>query len=237
MALSKMIVLNVEIEVADPDERNASNLVCANVEKSCDELCWSTFRLTITNVHNLLAVQSKEFKIRNLPFRFAAYKNHNKNLGLRLCSEWDSNASCKIQWSVKLISSDAEKNIKHDDSRIIEKFDSISVKNLAHWNKLMSPKNRYVTNNAIVIEVEVKSFQPKDDHSTDVTGASADVKRARMECPICFESIHEKKISFVLCGHVFCTMCITKAIKANNNCPTCGNAVNLNDVRPAYLPM
>ncbi|XP_037033224.1 ubiquitin carboxyl-terminal hydrolase 7-like [Bradysia coprophila] len=231
------IVLNVEIEAADPNEINQTHMLCANVDKCCDELCWSTHRLTIGNISNLMAVRSQQFQIRNLPFRFIVLKDGMKNLGFDLHSEWNSNASCKIQMTVKLISSRADKKIEQVRNRTIPSFGVLGVSNIISWKELTLPQNGFIQNDVIFIEVDIKASRPDGFHPNDERNSTPDVKRAKMECPICFESFHQKKISFVPCGHIFCTACITKVIETNNKCPTCSKMVKLDEVRLAYLPI
>ncbi|KAG4070371.1 hypothetical protein HA402_006513 [Bradysia odoriphaga] len=231
------IVLNVEIEAADPNEMNQSHMHCANVDKCCDELCWSTHRLTIGNISNLMAVRSQQFEIRNLPFRFIVLKDGMKNLGFDLHSDWNSSASCKIQMTVKLISSRADKKIEQVRNRTILSFGVLGISNIISWKELMMPQNGFIQNDVIFIEVDIKASRPDGAHRNDKSNSTHDVKRAKMECPICFESLHQKKVSFVPCGHIFCTECITKVIETKKKCPTCSKMVKMDEVRFAYLPI
>lgn len=43
----------------------------------------------------------------------------------------------------------------------------------------------------------------------------------RIKCPICFENINKESASSTKCGHVFCTTCLTKALRRMPVCPTC----------------
>ncbi|CAG9129177.1 unnamed protein product [Plutella xylostella] len=43
-----------------------------------------------------------------------------------------------------------------------------------------------------------------------------------MTCPICLDYLQQGNISSTLCGHMFCTRCIKKAVTRNNSqCPSC----------------
>ncbi|XP_037031179.1 uncharacterized protein LOC119070804 [Bradysia coprophila] len=235
------VVLNIAIEVADPNEMSPPILICTNVEKSCDELCWSTFRLTIGNIKNLMAVRSQQLRIRNLPFRFSVYKDDTKKLGLSLLSEWNSNSSCRIHMIARLISSNPNYDIEDDRSQTVHKQTAINIDRFVSLHVLMMPKNGYVNKNGvIVIEVEIKASQPEGAHpnvSKNEDQKPADLSLAQMECPICFECIRRKEVSSVPCGHVFCTRCITNVIETIGKCPTCSKTVNLRDVQPVYLPI
>lgn len=59
------INLEIQIEVADPNEVNKTKLICTNIEKSCNDGCLAKMRLKVENIENF-----------NSPFitiRFAKY--------------------------------------------------------------------------------------------------------------------------------------------------------------------
>jgi len=53
------------------------------------------------------------------------------------------------------------------------------------------------------------------------------------ECPICRHS--DSDLSSVPCGHVFCTSCITEALRVDSRCPMCRQQADATDLRRVYL--
>ncbi|CAM0943556.1 unnamed protein product [Alopecurus aequalis] len=53
-------------------------------------------------------------------------------------------------------------------------------------------------------------------------------------CPVCWNKLVEP--STTKCGHIFCTECITQAIKYQKKCPTCRKALKKNNFHRIYLP-
>ncbi|KAF2882730.1 hypothetical protein ILUMI_23463 [Ignelater luminosus] len=55
------------------------------------------------------------------------------------------------------------------------------------------------------------------------------------DCPICLENMENKEISATVCGHIFCTSCITAAVRSNRSCPNCRAALTLKKIHPLFI--
>lgn len=56
------------------------------------------------------------------------------------------------------------------------------------------------------------------------------------ECAICLEAVNSKRgISATVCGHVYCTPCITEVVCKRKECPTCRKALASAQVHPLYI--
>ncbi|KZV39074.1 hypothetical protein F511_30447, partial [Dorcoceras hygrometricum] len=53
-------------------------------------------------------------------------------------------------------------------------------------------------------------------------------------CPICMGPLLEE--TSTKCGHIFCKVCITKAIAAQHKCPTCRVKITSKSIFRVYLP-
>lgn len=231
------INMHIKIEVADPNERNKSILNCEKIDTCCENDCVTTYRLTVTNIKSFLAIRSRKILLRKLPWYFIVHKNGTGQLSVRLeFLPSRREISCKSKVTVKLISS--KKKVK-----IIEKVEEKTLKRLNNiicnpvsWDELLDPENGYVNNNSIVIEVEVKTSKPEGVSPNDQNSSSNGISK-KLDCAICFEPMDKQEISSTLCGHLFCTACITGAINSRSACPSCRAAITLADLRRVYLQL
>ena len=63
-----------------------------------------------------------------------------------------------------------------------------------------------------------------------------------IKCPICMESAATFKqrgsqVAVTTCGHVFCDLCIRRAIAEQRRCPTCRKKLTVRQIHPLYLPL
>lgn len=230
------INVNVKIKAADPNAINKSAMIFNKIETCCGEDCITNYRMNLTNIESLLAVQSPEIWIRKLPWRLTAYKDKTDDLSIRLESKSEQkDISCKIKMTLKLISANEEDSIVDIEEDSIKRSDFLYTK-LALWNEeLLKPENGFVNDNSIAIEVELKASKPEGVNPI-VQGSSlnAGAKRKKWGCAICSKPLARQEISSTKCGHVFCTTCITKSIEKREICPTCTVAVKLDDLRPIH---
>lgn len=75
--------------------------------------------------------------------------------------------------------------------------------------------DKIFTTNLVFIDEDLKIFLCSDCKTEKSTPA---------KCPICREII-ESSTTITLCNHVFCTSCLTSAIKYNPLCPLCGLSI------------
>ena len=53
------------------------------------------------------------------------------------------------------------------------------------------------------------------------------------KCPICFDVLNNPSVT--LCGHVYCTECITTAARSTKQCPICRRKMTIKGFHPLYL--
>ncbi|XP_031628616.1 E3 ubiquitin-protein ligase BRE1-like [Contarinia nasturtii] len=221
------ITLEIEI-VAETSDENKSRLTFENIEKSCDENCLVLYRLTIANVKNLMAVASTKFNLRKLSCHLQVYKSQSSDLKIRLSSNSDADEiSYKSKILFTLVSSKDGKAIEKVENRCLTS--SWLLINLVSWDELLKPENGFVNDNSIIIEMKIKPAGIFDDGDDDE-------KQRKIECSICFETIGDQAVSSTKCGHLFCTECITTSVTARKVCPTCNDAIALEDLHPVFLP-
>lgn len=231
------IKLDVKIVAEEPSGvKNRSKMVFHTIEKSCDE---STFRLTVTNVENLMAVQSPLFRIRKIPWNLVAFKDDSEYLGISLHRKSKSDGiSCKMRMSIKLISTSKEvKSIEPNvQTKDFQRKQALLFPRIIQWDELFKQQNGFVNDNSIVMEVKIESDKPKGAAASGQP-TNSKAEHQKMECSICLESIGQQEVSSTPCGHLYCSACIRNSIEAREVCPSCGACVNLNDLRRMYLPL
>lgn len=204
-------------------DNNESALDFETIDGSCDDGCMAKFRLTVTNIENLISVRTPEFKLGRIIWNLIVFKNY-PDLGIYL----HGNKPCQTKMTVTLISTnDRVKSIQKSQTQNIEAHGGLCVNDLIRWDELLKPENEFIRNNSITIEVEVKGE----------TCTKVEVKPVRLECAICLEGITSQEISSVPCGHLFCTECIRRSVLDCEMCPVCESPAALNDLRRTVLPL
>ena len=70
----------------------------------------------------------------------------------------------------------------------------------------------------------------------DKTETAQRSSRLEWECAICLETISSKRgISATMCGHVYCTPCITEVVCKKKECPTCRRTLDSTQVHPLFI--
>lgn len=238
------INLQMSIKVNDPNDNQASKLQFENLDKCCDEGGLTTYRLTITNIENLMAVKSPQFVLRNMPWQLTVFQNHLRHLAIRLESNEKSEGfTCDVIFTMNLKSS-----VNSIELIEVKQFKSYTFHSIAWsdlpWNELLNPENGFVENDQIVIEIEIKANKPVDvDQNTRKRKAKSiqsKAKSAKVMCTVCSKPIGSRQnTSFTPCGHLFCTPCIRNAIKRNRVCPntSCGRRIILKQLQRAHLSL
>lgn len=226
------IQLKVEIKAENPNCADRAVLKFEPIDKCCDRGSHATFRLSVTNVENLLAVRSPQFILRGLPWALTVYKSQASTLGVMLSNESSKEASCEMEMSVKLLSTNGDMDpiVESDD---VDNSEYLDIESVISWDKMMKSKNVYVKKNSITLEVKLKAAEPEGD-VPNVSQTNA-AKRRRLECSICLEDMDDQDTSATQCGHMFCTACITTAIRNRRACPMCQKAVQ--SLQRIYLPV
>lgn len=230
------IELKIKIVVGDPNYADRSILKFETIDKSCDCGSHATFRLMVTNVKNLMAVQSPLFIVRGLSWDLFVYKCQSALLGISLSArKVPKEVSCKLTMSVKLLSlNDDKKSIETDAADTMQWPAILDIDNIATWAEVLNPKNGFINNDSIILEVEIKADKPHGNATSNSDFNAAAAKRSRFECAVCLESMDNQDVSVTECGHMFCTACITETVKDHHNCPLCNAAVQLNKLRRVY---
>ena len=221
------IKLEIKIDVGNPNDPKRSGVQFKCVEKSCDDGCMATFRLTVTNVSNLMAVQTPPYKLRGLFWCISVGKDVTSNLFAQLdFDEPSEGISCKVVWSIKLLSTKSGVDpIEQKESVLLQSYERSCMDNIASWNELFKPENGFVNKDSITLEVEIKMSKPERDMPI--------AKRAKLspkneaECPICSKSIDRQDLAITPCGHLFCLACIT----GHDVCGTCNKAIQVGALR------
>ncbi|KNC54784.1 uncharacterized protein AMSG_01636 [Thecamonas trahens ATCC 50062] len=83
------------------------------------------------------------------------------------------------------------------------------------------------------------SVRPVDDvvavpAPPPVTATSAPLIRVALQCAVCLDAITTP--TSTTCGHVFCKLCIRKAISRTRRCPMCRKSLTLRQTHPIFLP-
>uniref|UniRef100_A0A8W7NYL7 RING-type domain-containing protein n=1 Tax=Anopheles atroparvus TaxID=41427 RepID=A0A8W7NYL7_ANOAO len=71
-----------------------------------------------------------------------------------------------------------------------------------------------------------------------VTTSNGTEQNASVSCPICYESLLNRKLLSTVCGHMFCEPCLRAALKVCKKCPICKRAIkHASHTHPIYLPI
>lgn len=193
-------------------------------------------QLIVQNITNLWAVRSPEISLFGVSWRILVYK-HVQHLGIILePNERSKNESTKVTIAVNVVSSkDGLDSIEKSCTKMVQWPEALKIRNIVCWDEMMKPKNEFVNGNSITLKIELKSDKEVGGDATNVNRNNVTAKRRRIECSICLEDLDSQDMSTTPCGHSYCTVCITAAIRGNRVCPLCNAAVQLNDLRPLFL--
>lgn len=233
------IELEIKIKAEDPNHLNRSILQFECIDQSCDCYSQATYRLTVLNVTNLMAVATPAFKSRGLLWNIIVFKEHSSSLGVLLQSKTSfRNVSCQMTMTVRLMSSNQQYGpIQMFGTERMQWPKVMYIRDIVAWDELIKPENGIINQNddSIVFEVEIKSEQPNGNIPNAEPNYPPHL--LQMECAVCLENIISQDISCAPCGHMHCTACITANIRARGVCPSCGIPVKLTDLRRLFLPV
>lgn len=253
------IKLEIKIKTDNLCKKTKSKITFENLETSNEaNRCVKTFRLFITNIENLMALQSPKFNMQGSSWDLTICKSRSSMLQVNFTPEtFDENETYNINICVKLVSLTGDKKTvgQSDCFKYIIMQEILSFYVIS-WQQLLNPKNGFVNNNSIEMEVEIKICKSEDVICNDQNSGlswpefissgipigkwirsllSVSIGTSKLKCSVCFDIIHDRNATTTKCGHPFCPNCITKFIKALENCPTCNEAVSLNDLHSAYI--
>lgn len=236
-----IVHLEIRIDVTNPNDENKSHLSFSMIDKCCDDSATAKFQMHIGTINALTAVRSSAFTLRGLQWDLSVYKSNKGELGFRLQSKYAvPEISCNILLKIILNST------KHGQvPRFIEKsleYDEILyLDNVISWHQLMDPENGFIVDNYLIIDVEVNAEQPKGVVATArnyrVAACKFRTEMIQLECAICLTSIKQQSVSVTPCGHMFCTMCVNRAVGTRRKCPYCQKLATVDQLQRIYLPM
>ncbi len=242
------IKFKIKIE-ADSNDVDKSIMKSERLGEYCECSGLAKFRLTVTNIENLVAVRASQFILRDSPWYFTVLKDSSHKLGIRLTGltrrSNSADVSCEAKVSVKLISSNiGVKPIDRTFSTVFKtkKHGKNFTMNLISWEELLKLENGFVQNGSITLEVEIKAEKPNDVVSSAQKRSASETtvsKVPKIECAICKKAIINQDTSCIPCGHLFCTPCIENAIQFRKICPifSCSAKVPWNSLRRMRLTM
>lgn len=221
--------LAVKLDWCNGDCNNESTLDFETIDGSCGNGCMAKFHLTVTNIQNLKSVRSLDFKLGRIIWSLIVFRN-NSNLAIYL----HGNKSCEIGITVQLNSTDKNhaNSIERQQIKKIDDNGGVYINDIILWDELLNPENKYVHNNTIELEVEIKG-----ETCGGACSHHEEIKPVKLECTICGEGIDWQEISSVPCGHVFCSECIQQSLLECEQCPECQTPASIGDLRRIILPM
>lgn len=240
------INLEIHVKAENPNDPKRSGLNFKCIHKCCDNGNLATYRLTVTNIVNMMAVRSPKFKLCGLSWNVLISNEHPSYLGVALQLEEDTgNVSCNVAISIRLVSSknDVHPIEKCDTRQYYHSMDFNAVK-VVSLDELMKSKSGFVNENSIILEIELNADKPVIDDTSDLPNAkraklnlTKGAKSVLMECAVCLECIDNQDLASTQCGHLFCFECIEKEATNRGKCPTCTTPVQKNNLRQLYLPV
>lgn len=66
-------------------------------------------------------------------------------------------------------------------------------------------------------------------------GTSSKHKSPDITCPICLDTVLNKRPMSTFCGHIFCYNCITTEIRIRKKCPNCKQPLNAKKIHPIFI--
>lgn len=222
-----MINLNVKIVVADPNDKNKSQL-------NFEGIGADKYRLTIKKVDNLLAVRSTEFLFQNALGSLVVYKDHKHQLGIRLESEFTGD----LKMLVRLVATKSGRGSFEKVTNNSKNCSNLAIKSFISRNDVLNRQNGFIKNNSIVIEVQLEPNQSNTGIDINANNVPLPTPRFELECAICLQRFEGQQVAFTPCGHMFCSDCIKENLKANRKaCPVCNKRIAITQLTRAHLPL
>ena len=85
-------------------------------------------------------------------------------------------------------------------------------------------------------EEEGRRTNPSEEDRSNPTTHSL---QPLLSCPICMESLQDlpegREVKVTRCGHLFCNLCLTEALKQKKVCPTCREKVSTGKITKVFL--
>lgn len=150
-----------------------------------------------------------------------------------------------LESAVSVCRNSQEKSSEPDNQEILMPLKVISQLTSAHDTTLeTSGVSHNLQEGKEMFQTEEILTNVSDSHGEKKQESIAEHKvettqkgpRHEWECAICLEAINSKRgISATVCGHVYCTPCITDVVCKRKECPTCRKALDSAQVHPLYI--
>lgn len=227
------IKIDIKIEAEPLNQINKSSLKFETLDRSGASGCQTTFRITVFNINNLMAVRSPEFVLQNLSWDLTVCKTRSSHLSIiSFCNSFPNETPCETKMAVKLRTNKTDVKPITQINFFCPKSSRIETNRFLTWDKLITLENGFVKNNSITLEVKmICSVTDSEDEAWD------EDKGQKIECVICCECIINQNVSCTPCGHLFCTPCISRTIENQKICPSCRPEITLDSLRRLYLPL
>lgn len=237
------ICMEIEVNVADPNELGRSKMTVETSQQCCNNSDSATFLFRVTNVKNLMAVQSPEITLQGSTWSLTVYKDNESNLGLYLDPRLSANdvkdETYDIEMMSKLITlkessktqftkTCEEKAFNYNDSSC-----SVHCDELISWTELFKPGNGFIKDGSMTLQVKIKISKAEDSERVSTNQPSPNCQQ--IGCPICLQNFGDQNISCAPCGHTFCSDCIEMAVRKKSVCPTCNDRIALTSLRRVFL--
>lgn len=189
------------------------------------------FRLSLSNIDKLMAVQSEQFTLRNISFYFRVYKSHSGCIGIHWGQVYGhAYFPYKVRMVCKIFSKNGlERNFAKFAYGDLDELNYVRLHSFVPFDHVIKEENGYLENGFLVIQVDLKFT--KSNQASGATGA----KLQKIECSICYDGVGDKELSSLPCGHTFCTGCITRSLETRKKCPKCNKITEEKDLRRVFL--
>lgn len=208
----------------------------------CESSSMAKYRITIKNASNFFGACSPIFIVNNMPWRIFFYRNKcfNWKMSDRLligigsivsnivpCDKLDE---MSMTWSLMPFTKNTVQPLKIQQMHKFG-YGYDTIWNVTSMKNLFNPQLKLVENDSFVIEIKIMKVNGKIIENEIMCGNCK-----KLHCSICLENVWDRSVSSLPCGHLFCTVCIEKALKERNKCPLCNQAV-ITDLalRPVFL--
>lgn len=216
------------------------------INENCYEEGSAAFRVTVSNVECLVAVKTAEFVLQKIPCELVLFK-HSNNLSIKLFLKQShsvsQNFSFFIELTADLVSSNVGSNRCGKAHGSIGRYKhGIRIPQLVPWDDLLQPRNGFIKDGAITIELEIKTeliqigcvLVSARKRKTNVDQPAT--KHSKLTCEICKKTIIDQDISSLPCGHLLCAPCITESVNGQKGmCPSCDVGVIQNGLSRILL--
>lgn len=148
------IKLEIKIEVENPKRRKKCEV---RILRDCKFI--GEYRLILKNVSHLMAVKAHPIKLYGLSWYISVGKDNQSN-GLFATLDFDKSRerdSSDVTWSIKLLCMKVGmRSIERTKTALLLSSEYLAMENIAQWDEIINPKNGFIINDSITLELELK---------------------------------------------------------------------------------